>query len=206
MTASWNFVFVRDTTQEVVQVSRAKGTDLEPPAPLPGTQVYDYNYTGRLPAFWLNGEAHPVPPAPSNWHVWNWFPVFSWTEDVERAKQAAWRSVKAARDEREFGPFQYNAMYFDGDQDAQRRISLAVLGAQAALTAGTPWTLDWTLANNTVINLTAEEMVSVAEALGANITAAHEEARQKRAAIDAATTIVELEAICPELTATSGTS
>lgn len=153
------------------------------------------DYEGPLPAYWAGGTTVlGIPEKPSPYHTWGWTEG-AWVVDLPLSKSRAWANAKQVRDYKEFGPFTYNGLVFDGDVDAQRRINLAVMGAQAALIAGQPWSMDWTLADNSVVTLTASEMVAVAQALGANIAAAHEEARLKRAAIEAATTIEELENI-----------
>jgi len=111
-------------------------------------------------------------------------------------KAAKWEQVKAQRDAAEFGLFQWTGHSFDGDEAAQRRINIAVMGAQAAIIAGdTAWSVDWTLADNTSLTLSASDMMGVANALGANIAQAHATARAKRQQIEQATTNGELETI-----------
>lgn len=158
----------------------------------PGSLAVLTDYTGSLPAIWDGEKVVDLPPKPSPHHEWT---LDGWKTTLPIAKEAKWQSVKEIRNSKEFGPFVYNGLAFDGDIDAQRRISLAVMGAQAALITGQPWGIDWTLADNSAVTLSASEMVSVAQALGDNIAAAHEEARLKRAAIEAATTVEELENI-----------
>lgn len=114
---------------------------------------------------------------------------------LQDKKESAWDVVKLQRDAREFGPFTYNGNTFDGDEAAQRRINLAVLGAQSALASGQPWSIDWTLADNSVVTLSAGDIVGVAEALGASIASAHEWARGLREQIDAAQTVEQIESV-----------
>lgn len=153
---------------------------------------------------WIDsdGQHHAVPSAPSKFHTWSWEDK-AWVALLPAAKEMAWLEVKNWRSNVEFGPFTYNGYRFDGDSAAQRRINLAVMGAQAALIAGVSWSMDWTLADNSVVTLSAVDMVGVAQALGANIAAAHEEARLKRAEIENATTLEELETICGSIFTTS---
>lgn len=114
---------------------------------------------------------------------------------LDMLKRSAWQRVKALRDAKEFGPFAWGGRVFDGDTDAQRRINLAVMGAQVALSVQQPWAIDWTLSDNTSVVLSGADMVAVAEALGQNIAQAHASARVKRALIDAAATSQELEVL-----------
>lgn len=151
------------------------------------------------PTFPAYVEAYNVlsaPPRPGKGYEWDW-QAKAWLLEISSARSVVWDAVKIARNGREFGPFTWGGHVFDGDIDAQRRINLAVLGAQVALAAGQPWSVDWTLADNSFVTLSASDMVGVAEAMGASINAAHEWARGLRIQIDAASTIDELEAVWP---------
>lgn len=157
----------------------------------------DERYQGEL-AYVSGGAYIRVPPAPSAAHVFNWTSkVWEDPRLLMDFKGLAWARIKACRDAAEFSTFSWSGHIFDGDIDAQRRINLAVLGAQVALAAGQPWSVDWTLADNSFVTLSASDMVGVAEAMGASINAAHEWARGLRIQIDAASTIEELEAVWP---------
>lgn len=147
--------------------------------------------------YFADGSLHAMPPQPSHIHIFNWAGK-QWEDPRTLAdlKAAKWEQVKAQRDAAEFGLFQWTGHSFDGDEAAQRRINLAVMGAQAALIAGdTAWSVDWTLADNTSLTLSASDMMGVANALGANIAQAHTTARAKRQQIEQATTNGELETI-----------
>jgi hypothetical protein len=95
----------------------------------------------------------------------------------------------------EFGPFVCGGQTFDGDSESQRRIQGAAQLATLAQATGQPFSIDWTLADNTQATLTATEMIGVGVALGQHVNGAHGIARALRAQIDAATTPEELEAI-----------
>lgn len=85
MNITRNFIIVRLSTGEVVQVSRAKGVDpLAPDAP-GGMQVIEVNYAGPLPAYWTGNEVVPVPPVPGHGFVWHWAPTFAWIFDQSEA-------------------------------------------------------------------------------------------------------------------------
>lgn len=190
-----NAVHVETVTGRVVGVM--SGFRAEHGAPeLPGCHVVEVDHTVTMPAYFDGKEVLPVPTPPAEWYEWNWQSK-AWEFDLNSAKEAAWLLIKANRNGREFGPFSWSGHVFDGDIDAQRRINLAVLGAQVALGSGQPWTVDWTLADNSFVTLSAADMVGVAEAMGASINAAHDWARGLRIQIDAASTIEELEAAWP---------
>lgn len=139
-----------------------------------------------------NKQNRPSPLAVWSNHLMQWEDRRSF-EDLKIAK---WEDTKVERNANEFGSFIWAGHIFDGDESAQRRINLAVMGAQAALIAGnSSWSVDWTLADNTSLTLSASDMIGVANALGANIAQAHALARVKRQQIEAAQTVEELDAL-----------
>jgi hypothetical protein len=150
----------------------------------------------------INGECYvngaqvvPVPPAPSTAHSWDWS-TKAWVLPLEAAKEAKWTAVKAARDVQEFGPFTWSGHTFDGDRDAQRRLTVALEAAKEAITSGSEFSTFWKLADNTVISLSAQDVVAVYRACGEhNIRDNHAAAAVKYAQIQAATTIQDLDAI-----------
>lgn len=112
--------------------------------------------------------------------------------DIKANKRA---TVKAVRDTLEFGPFTYNGMIFDGDADAQRRLSGVVSAAKSAIAAGQTFTKEFTLADNSVVELTAEDFIGIEMAKIWQVDVAFQEYRLKKDAIEAATTVAELDAI-----------
>lgn len=145
------------------------------------------------PAYVAEGVVVMKPAQPSSDHLWD-AERKVWYIPIESARNRAWLAVKAQRDAREFGPFEWGGHIFDGDEQSQRRLNLAVLGAQAALQAGSTWSMAWTLADNGVIELSAADLVAVVRALGFNIEAAHEAARAQRSVIEAATDVEDFAA------------
>lgn len=63
----------------------------------------------------------------------------------------------------------------------------------AAMAPG--FTVDWTLANNSVRNLNAADLANVGAALGMHVAAQHAKARLLRSQIEAATTVAEVDAV-----------
>lgn len=136
-----------------------------------------------------------VPPAPTPAHSWDW-PTKAWVLPLEAAKEAKWVTVKAARDAREFGPFTWNDHTFDGDRDAQRRLTVALAAANEAIASGAEFSTFWKLADNTFISLSAQDVVDVYRAYGEhNIRDNHAAAAVKYAQIQAANSVEELDAI-----------
>ena len=116
-------------------------------------------------------------------------------QELIEAKVSKQALLKQARDSVEYGPFTYNGMVFDGDVDAQRRLGVLVSAAKTAIASGYSFTKDFTLADNTVVQLTAEDFIGIEMAKLLQVDAAFQEYREKKARIDSATTLEELEAI-----------
>jgi len=91
----------------------------------------------------------------------------------------------------EFGGFTWDGSPFDSDAISQSRIQGAV---QLAATAP-GFTIDWTLANNSVRNLSAADLANVGAALGMHVATQHAKARTLRSQIEAATTVAEVDAV-----------
>ncbi len=163
----------------------------------------------------INGDFLHIGRPTSNYHlknsdfdVWD-VETLSWVknpnEEQERALKQAQELIEAkaskrtlfkqARDSVEYGPFIYNGMVFDGNSDAQRRLSVLVSAAKTALAMGNNFTKGFTLADNTVVQLTAEDFIGIEMAKLWQVDVVFQEYRLKKAAIEAATTLEELEAI-----------
>lgn len=118
----------------------------------------------------------------------------AWTDvrDLAQVKADKWSAIKAKRSEVEFGGFTWDGSVFDSDPLSQSRIQGA---AQLATINPTTFTIDWTLADNSVRSLSASQMVEVGETLGIHVATQHTVARGLRQQIDAASTVTEVEAI-----------
>lgn len=99
----------------------------------------------------------------------------------------AWARIKAERDKREQAGAPYLTGTLDSDSVSTQRIAIAVQAAQAAKSAGTAFTLDWTMQDNSVIAMTADQVIGMATALATHSNAVHEASRTARTAIYAAT-------------------
>ena len=110
-------------------------------------------------------------------------------------KAARWAAIKVARDAAITKPLVTPYGTFDATPVAQKSITDAVLMLQTLQAMGTPETIDFTLANNTTVTLTTEQMVNVGLLLGAQTQAAYTMGRGLRVQIEAATSIAQVEAI-----------
>lgn len=154
---------------------------------------------GRWPddLYYIEGYAPtPIPTRPSNHHQFNWA-IKQWEDPrtLVDHKAAKWAEVKAAREAVEFGAFAWDGSMFDCDQISQQRIQGAAQLATLASMTSAPFSIDWTLADNTVRTLNATDMIAVGMALGAHINVQHATSRTLRAQIDAATTLAEVQAV-----------
>lgn len=188
-------VYYELSTGKAVSVQQAP--DLSGfPEPIPGQLALLLVSHVSLPGYVEGTTYYQLPPQPSRVHVFN-YTTKQWEDprtldDFKLEKQI---QLKKQRDVVEFSPFTYNGMTFDGDLDAQRRLSVLVSAAKSAIAAGYSFTKDFTLADNTVVQLTAEDLIGIEMAKLWQVDVAFQEYRLKKAAIEAAATLEELEAI-----------
>ena len=109
-------------------------------------------------------------------------------------KAAAWSRIKAERDRREQAGAPYLGKILDSDEKSVTRISIAVQAAQAAISAGAAFSLEWTMQDNSVVTMTAAEVVGMSVALATHSNGLHLAARVVREKIFAATDAAGVEA------------
>lgn len=110
-------------------------------------------------------------------------------------KAAKWNEIKAERDRREQSGVPYLNKVIDSDTVSVQRISIAVQAAQAAISAGVAFSLDWTCADNTVLTMTACQVVGMAVSLAQYSNQLHQIARGLREQTEAAATLGEIDVI-----------
>lgn len=117
-------------------------------------------------------------------------------DDIETARACKWAEIKGERDRLENGGFDVPGVgRFDSDADSRARIVGAVTAAKIAQDAGQPFSVEWTLADNTTAMLNAEQVISVGFAMLTHTTSTHEKGRVLRAQIAAAEDVDSLNAI-----------
>lgn len=118
---------------------------------------------------------------------------------LEEVRAERWEQIKAARAAAIDAPLPVPGIgAFDCDEASRANIANAALLMQtmaATLQPGEMPTIDFTLADNTVVTITAGQMVEVALHMGAKVQAAHATGRALRDALDAATTRAEIEVV-----------
>lgn len=133
-----------------------------------------------------------IPAQPSPHHHWDWG-VKQWIDPRTLAdfRSAKWTEIKYARAAAEFGGFVWDARVFDSDAMSQSRI----IGAAQLARINPAFTITWTLADNSVRQLSATDMVAVGVALGDHVATQHAKARTLRAQIEAAQTVAQVAAV-----------
>lgn len=111
---------------------------------------------------------------------------------LAEAKAYKWTALKAARTVAEAASFTCDGSVYQADKE---RISGAVQLALLAQLAGQPFSIDWTLSDNSVRTLDAAQMIAVGVALGTVVSSIFDTARQLRIQLDAANTVEEVDAI-----------
>lgn len=117
-------------------------------------------------------------------------------DDIETARARKWADIKAERDRLECGGFDMPGIgRFDSDADSRARIVGAVTAAKIAKDASQPFSVEWTLADNTAVMLDADQVISVGFAMLTHTTSTHEKGRNLRSAIVAAEDAESLDVI-----------
>lgn len=122
------------------------------------------------------------------------------SQTFQTMQDRTWDKVKVTRAHYEYGGFLCAPFgKFDSDEESMRRIAASTTSAMLAKTAGTDWSVEWTLSNNDIVNLTADDMIAVGVCAVKHVNAIHDFARQLRIKIDLAMNPVDLEAVLNEV-------
>lgn len=137
--------------------------------------------------YYSGGSWHKIPDTPGSGYSFD-FATRQWLDvrNIEDVRAQRWNELKQQRGALEFGGFEYAGNIYDSDQVSQGRI----MGAAAA-------GIDqvWTLANNTTVNLTGDELKELYATLQAHVASLHERGRLARFNIDVAMTPQDIEAV-----------
>lgn len=117
------------------------------------------------------------------------------SRSMKEISEAKWAEIKRKRSLQEFQGFFWHDLEFDSDPLSQQRIQGAVQLATLAKLTNQPFSIEWTLKDNSTRTLSADDMIAVGMALGAHINEQHVRARQLREQIEAATTPEQVQAV-----------
>jgi len=187
------YAIVEHTTGKIVQSGVASDLECLSPMLQENQVAIEIDSTVDSTKFVvIDGRLEQLLERPSPAHTFD-YTTKQWVDprtlsDLQAAK---WAQIKRDRDEAEFGGFTWDGSPFDSDAISQSRIQGAV--QLAAMAPG--FTIDWTLANNSVRNLSAADLANVGAALGMHVATQHAKARTLRSQIEAATTAAEVDAV-----------
>lgn len=107
---------------------------------------------------------------------------------LAKARADRWAAAKAYRDARQVGGCTTQWGRVQTDDASQGRIGNAALGASIRKAAGQPFSINWTMADNTVAILDADGTIGLGFAVLSFVAACQDAGTAIRASIDAATT------------------
>ncbi|MET0373781.1 MAG: DUF4376 domain-containing protein [Rhizorhabdus sp.] len=110
-------------------------------------------------------------------------------------KVRKWTEIKEARDRCEVGGCPTVHGRAQTDEASQRKSAGAVLMATIAMSAGEPYSITWTMEDNSDVTLDAVGMIGLGVAIGQHVADCHTRGRELRALIDAATSEDDLAGI-----------
>jgi hypothetical protein len=114
---------------------------------------------------------------------------------LQQYKNLKWRSLIDARTAEEYSTFVYDDDTYDCGQQATQRIQGACQLALVAAINNTPFSIDWTLADYSVVTLDGTQMIAVGQALAQHVQTVHAKSRVKRQALNNALSFIEVDAI-----------
>lgn len=125
--------------------------------------------------------------APSPHHIFD-YAFKQWVDPrtLDEIKSQKWQELKKQRTQIEFGGFIFEGGLYDSDEISQGRIMGAALAGMDQV---------WTLKDNSTRLLTAAQLVELYAAMAQHVAQCHERGRIARAAIEAAQTKEEVEAV-----------
>lgn len=141
-----------------------------------------------------SGVLTDVGPNPGPSYRWD-VASESWIPDLEKSKVYKLQELKTTRDQKEFGGFIWSNSIFDSDPISQIRIQGGVSLAQQAINLEQPFSIDWTLKDNTTRSISATEMIQVGLALANHVATIHEIYKNLKNQINTATTIQNVDSI-----------
>ena len=114
---------------------------------------------------------------------------------VDGNRLVIWRMARDQRDERIDGGAITPVGAVDSDAEARSNITGAATGALIAKVSNLPYSVTWTMLDNTTVTLDADGMIAMGLAVLSHVNACHDRARQLRTAIESAANMAELLAI-----------
>lgn len=115
--------------------------------------------------------------------------------DLTVVKEARKDFIDNCRDTQEAGGFTYLNKVFDSDPISAQRIGLAAQAAQTAINSNQAFSLSWTTQDNTVLTLTADQLVQMPLVMAIWANTLHIKATTLKQQIDACTSVAQITSI-----------
>lgn len=115
--------------------------------------------------------------------------------DVEKLRPRRWSWIKERREAAQLGGCMTPLGRVDTDPASQLKVAGSVQMAMLAQLAGAPFSVEWTMQDNSVVAHDAAAMIAMGLAVGQHVAACHEAAVARRLQLEAATTPEEIEAV-----------
>jgi hypothetical protein len=117
-----------------------------------------------------------------------------------RVMAMAWRDFpnrhgESNHDPERFGPYRGAVAGSSLAQRSRQFLNGAVAAAQIALANETPFAVDWTLADDSTVELDAAGVIAAGLAIAGHVGTIHQRARVLKARIDAAETLAAIAAV-----------
>jgi hypothetical protein len=160
-----------------------------------GSNATHYVSGGQLMAYTQAQVATKaaVPPFSALWSN----TIFEWIDQrsLEQAKADKRAELRVARTAAIYSTFTWDGSEFDANVESQGLIKGAVLDAMVASQAGADFSIDWTLADNSVRTLSGSDVIQMGLAMSALIKTNFSKSQALQAALEASTSIEQLESI-----------
>jgi hypothetical protein len=114
---------------------------------------------------------------------------------LDWAKADLTRQVNELKNAKQNGTVVTPSGVIDGDDSSKIKLNGLVNMALLALQNSQPFSIDWTLADNSTVTLDANQAIQMGLAAGQYVSLVHDYARTLKDQIDSATSVADLEAI-----------
>lgn len=123
--------------------------------------------------------------------------LMAWVDSraLLQAKNDQRAIIRLARESAESAGFSWDGSTFYSDPRSETRIIGSVVLAIIASMASQPFSIDWTLSDDSVRTLDGADMIAVGVALGAHVDSIFTAERAQWVSIDAASTVDEVKAV-----------
>ena len=169
-----------------------------PEAAPEGCVCEERNFDARDGYIDANGTFVPMPAQPGPWAVWDWG-AHAWVDSrtLDDLKAEKWAEIKHAREAAKVAPTMATPYgVFDANAVAIENVKSTIIGRRESESLGAQLPpITWTLADDSDVQLTTNQLAEVGVLLLGRGNAAHDIARALRGQITAAESAAALDAI-----------